>query len=265
MGKINENGVYINSKGIKTFIPLENNPEVFTHLVHKLGVSPKLGFYDVYSTDHADLLAMIPRPAHALIFISPADIYHKVRKQDKAEALTFDGEMSKPDDTKKLTYDGSGEQEPVFWMKQTIGHACGLIALLHCVSNGSAKQYVLPNSDLDEILKEGLPLKPGPRADVLYNSQALEKAHMESARKGDSVAPSSEEPNGYHFIGFVRGKDGHLWELEGSSNGPIDRGDLGAEEDMLAEKALRQGVRRFIDAGGDNVEFSIVALATAEE
>ena len=72
----NERGVYIDPNGKKTFIPLENNPEVFTELVHKLGVSPKLGFYDVYSLDDLDLLSLIPRPVHALIFISPADVYH---------------------------------------------------------------------------------------------------------------------------------------------------------------------------------------------
>lgn len=63
-------GVYINSKGKKTFVPLENNPEVFTDLIHRLGLTPELGCYDVYSIDEPDLLSMVPRPAHALIFIS---------------------------------------------------------------------------------------------------------------------------------------------------------------------------------------------------
>ncbi|KAI9875043.1 MAG: ubiquitinyl hydrolase 1 [Pleopsidium flavum] len=46
----------------KTFVPLENNPEVMSHLVHQLGISPKLGFYDVYSIDDPELLALIPAP-----------------------------------------------------------------------------------------------------------------------------------------------------------------------------------------------------------
>ena len=104
------------------------------------------------------------------------------------------------------------------WFKQTIGHACGLIALLHSVSNGPAKEYIKPDSLLGNLLKEALPLKPLPRADVLYNSAELEKAHMSVASKGDSAAPMAEEPNGYHFISFVKGKDGHLYELEGSWN-----------------------------------------------
>ena len=101
-----EPGVFINAEGIKTFIPLENNPEVFTDLVHRLGVSPDLGFFDVYSLDDPGLLSLVPRPVHALIFISPADVYHRVRKDDGSKALT---------------YDGCGDNEPVIWYKQTIG------------------------------------------------------------------------------------------------------------------------------------------------
>lgn len=244
----NENGVYIDSKGKKTFVPLENNPEVFEQLVHKLGLSPELGFYDVYSIDEPELLATIPRPVHAIIFISPAEVYHRVRR----------GQGSK-----ELTYDGAGEHEPVVWFKQTIGHACGLIALLHSVCNGSARQFVLPDSDLDTLLKECVPLKPLPRADVLYNSEALEKAHMSAAFKGDSKAPIAEEPNGYHFISFVKGdKDGHLYELEGATNGPIDRGYLSPESDLLGEEALAMGVRKHVQAAEGNMEFSMIALAT---
>lgn len=62
-----------------TFL-IENNPEVFSHLVHHLGVAPTLGFYDVYSLDSPDLLAIIPRPAYAVIFICPAAVYFKARK-----------------------------------------------------------------------------------------------------------------------------------------------------------------------------------------
>lgn len=85
---------------------------------------------------------------------------------------------------------------------------------------------------------------------------------MSVARDGDSIAPDAEEPNGYHFISFVKGKDGHLYELEGSWNGPIDRGVLGEDEDCFSEKALEMGVRRYVERAEGNVEFHIVALAT---
>lgn len=234
--------------GKKVFVPLENNPEVFSELIHKLGISSQLGFYDIYSIDEPELLAFVPRPVHALIFIAPADVYHRVRKDDK-----------------ELDYDAAGEDEPVMWFKQTIGHSCGLMALIHSVSNGSAKQFVTADSTLDKLLKASVPKKPADRSDVLYNSVELEKAHMSVAFKGDSAAPSASEPNGYHFISFVKGKDGKLWELEGGWDGPIERGMLGEEDDCLSEKALEQGIRRYVKAAEGNMEFSMVALATRPE
>lgn len=131
------------------------------------------------------------------------------------------------------------------------------------MGNGSAKRYIKPDSLIDSLLKEAVPLKPEPRANVLYNSTALERAHMASAVKGDSAAPTAEEPVGYHFITFVKGKDGHLWELEGSWD-PIDRGELDDSEDMLSDRALELGVKRFVREGvaNGNMEFSLVALST---
>jgi len=231
----------------KTFVPLENNPDVFSHLVHQLGVSSELGFYDIYSIDDPELLAFIPRPVYALIFICPAEVYWKTRKRD---------------DGSTLEYDGSGDMEPVIWFKQTIGHACGLIGLLHAVSNG-ARKYIQPGSDLEKILKETIPLKPLDRAELLYNSQALESAHSSAAQLGDTTAPAPEEENFQHFITFVKGKDGHLWEMDGGWKGPLDRGELGVDDDVLSDNALQLGVRRFLAETAGDIRFSIVALASS--
>lgn len=248
--KMPEEGVWISPSGKKTFIPLENNPQVFTSLIHDLGVSAKLTFHDVYSLDDPDLLAMVPRPAHALIFITPGPMYYDVRAEDGV-GQAKDG----------LSYDKAGAEEPVTWFLQTIGNACGLIALLHSVASESVRPFVEGGSVLDGLLAEAAPLKPVARADLLYNSEALEKAHMKAARTGDSSAPRADEGVGYHFLAFTRGKDGHLWELEGGCDGPIDRGLLPEGEDMLGQTALDLGVRRFLKHAGGNMEFSIIALS----
>ena len=52
--------------GKKVLIPLENNPDVFTDLIHRLVISSDLGFYDIYSIDEPALLDMVPRPCHAV-------------------------------------------------------------------------------------------------------------------------------------------------------------------------------------------------------
>jgi len=241
-------GVTFRKDGKKTFIPLENNPEVFNKLIYDLGVSEKLGFYDVYSVDEPELLAMIPRPVHALIFITPAPMWSRVRESDPGST--------------ELTYDGSGPNESVMWYRQTIGHACGLIALLHSVSNGTAKDFIKPGSLLDKIITETRDLKPRARADFLYNSVELEKAHMAAAVTGDSAAPSSQEPVGYHFISFVKGSDGHLYDLEGGWGEPVDRGILNEGNDLLSDQALEATVKKFTKVADGNLEFSIIALST---
>ena len=162
------------------------------------------------------------------------------------------------------TYEGSGEKEPVIWFRQTIRHACGLIGCLHAVSNGGAKAYIQPDSNLDKLLKEAVPLKFSERAQLLYDSKAIEDAHASAAQLGDTEPPPSEDENGFHFITFVKGEDGHLWELNGGMKGPVDRGVLDEGEDALSERALNLGVRTFMGKnvmGDMDYGFSLVALA----
>ena len=111
-----------------------------------------------------------------------------------------------------------------------------------------------------------MPLKPTDRAQLLYDSKELETAHGAAAQIGDTRAPRPEEDNWNHYICFVKGTDGHLWELNGGMKGPLDRGALAKSEDMLSERALQLGVRDIMaHAGRDDVDFSIVALAPSPD
>src|SRR5436853_5807728 len=54
----------------------ENNPEVMSALVHKLGLSRNISFHDVFSIDDPELLAFVPRPAQSLLLVFPvSDTY----------------------------------------------------------------------------------------------------------------------------------------------------------------------------------------------
>jgi ubiquitin carboxyl-terminal hydrolase L3 len=97
-------------------------------LVHKLGLSPSLSFHDVWSIDDPEMLAFVPRPANALLLVFPVSkTYETYRMQE---------------DATNSEYDGKGGEEPVIWYKQTIKNACGLIGVLHAVSNGTAKDFI---------------------------------------------------------------------------------------------------------------------------
>ncbi|KAF3003650.1 ubiquitinyl hydrolase 1 [Curvularia kusanoi] len=237
--------------GKKRFIPLENNPEVMSSLVHKLGLSEKLAFHDVFSIDEPELLAFVPRPAHALLLVFPvSETYERFRREE---------------DKDRSEYAGSGADEEVIWYKQTIGNACGLIGLLHGVSNGAARANIQPNSDLAKLVHDAIPLKPTERADLLYESEALESAHQNAAGGGDTSAPDSEDNVDLHYVCFVKSQDNNLWELDGRRKGPLNRGKLSADEDVLSEKALDLGVRSFLkresEAGGGDLRFSLITLA----
>ncbi|KAE8354618.1 hypothetical protein BDV28DRAFT_146899 [Aspergillus coremiiformis] len=234
----------------KAFVPLENNPDVMSHLVHQLGLPPTLGFTDVYSIDEPDLLAFVPRPSHALLLVFP------VSKTYESSRIS--------EDSKLTDYTGSGSSEPVMWFKQTIRNACGLIGLLHAVSNGEARKQVIPGSDLDSLLRDAEPLGPVARADLLYESKALESAHADAAKLGDTTAPQAEDSVDLHFVAFVKGVDGRLWELDGRRKGPLERGRMDEGEDALSERALALGVRRFLrteaQGGNPDLRFSLVSL-----
>jgi len=125
-------------------------------------------------------------------------------------------------------------------------------------------------SDLDGLLKQAIPLQPEDRAELLYQSQALESAHAAAAQKGDSSAPEAEAAVDLHFVAFVKDeRDGSLWELDGRRKGPLKRGILGPEEDVLSEKGIEMGVQSFLkreeEAGGGELRFSVVMLGPSFE
>lgn len=230
----------------------ENNPEVMTKLLHNLGLSRSLQFHDVWSIDDPDLLSFVPRPSHALLLVFPvSETYEKFRREE---------------DEDKNEYDGSGNGEEVIWYKQTIGNACGLIGLLHGASNGSARAQVQHGSDLEALITKAVPLGPTDRATLIEETQALETAHQAAAATGDTAAPNAEDNVDLHYVCFVKSeKNGHLYELDGRRKGPLDRGELKDDEDVLSPTALEKGVRAFLRreeaAGGGELRFSLIVLA----
>jgi ubiquitin carboxyl-terminal hydrolase L3 len=112
----------------KHFIPLESNPDVFTELIHELGVSSSLCFQDVLSIEDEELLAFVPRPALALVLVFPTSDGYEQAIADDAAA--------------RNDYAGHGDSEAVVWFKQTIHNACGLYGILHAVCNGDARSHI---------------------------------------------------------------------------------------------------------------------------
>ncbi|KAL9104048.1 MAG: hypothetical protein Q9163_000945 [Psora crenata] len=219
-------------------------------LVHKLGLSAGLAWHDVYSLDDPFLLAFVPRPAHALLLVFPVSKAYVAARRDEDKSL--------PD------YTGSGSDEEVLWFKQTIGNACGLMGMLHAVCNGMARELIAPFTPLSRLITEATPLSPHDRAKLLETSGDLASAHSAAAAEGNTPAPSADDHVDLHFVAFVKSAENNLWELDGSRKGPLNRGKLLEGEDVLSEKALELGPKKFLKREEETplgeMRFSILAL-----
>lgn len=231
---------------VNAFIPLEANPPVMSALLHRLGVAPTLAVHDVFSLTEPDMLAFVPRPAMALLLVFPiSETYEKHRVAEDAD---------------RELYLGKGPDEPVLWFRQTIRNACGVMGLLHATANGPAREFVEDGSPLDALLKKSVDLGPVERAHLLETDTALAQAHLEAAERGDTEAPGAADDIDLHYVCFVKTNDGTLWELDGRRKGPIARGKLEGDDDVLSEKALQWGPLAFLSRESADLRFSCVAL-----
>ncbi|KAI0438725.1 Coproporphyrinogen III oxidase [Xylaria telfairii] len=239
------------------FIPLESDPELFTELIHTLGMSSRLAFHDLLTLSPSDgeLLAPVPRPALALIFVIPAPDGYTVRLAEEERDMP--------------AHDKSGDEEDVVFFYQTIGNACGLYATLHAVSNGDARGFVEPNTHIARLIEQCAPLNRAQRIAALESDAELAAAHASVGPRGSTAPPAdiTEEPH-FAYMTFVKSrKSGRLYQLEGCRKGPVDLGCvLSEEEDMLSEKAL-EAVRKFVEEAGKGVTvgYSAMALSVTTE
>ncbi|KAF1942393.1 ubiquitin carboxyl-terminal hydrolase, family 1 [Clathrospora elynae] len=229
----------------KHSIPLESNPEVFTDLVHRLGLSDSLCFLDLLSLYDPELLAFLPRLAYALILVFPTTEAYDERIGEEAGLEDFKG---------------SDEDDAVFF-KQTINNAYGLYAILHAVCNGEASIKIGSDSVIARLLDTNLPPTPDDLARALEDSEKLEVAYAGVASKGDTEAPTNAEDKvDYHYIAFVKShKNNRLYQLDGDRKRPIDLGLLTADDDVLSDKCLHV-IRSIMTSEDNNLNFSLMAL-----
>lgn len=113
-------------------------------------------------------------------------------------------------------------------------------------------------------------MDPAARARMLETTPAIATAHANAAAGGDTAPPSADDRIDLHFVAFVKSPEGNLWELDGRRKGPLNRGKLPEGEDVLGEKALQLGPKRFLESekeagAGAELRFSILALGPSFE
>ncbi|KAJ1900273.1 ubiquitinyl hydrolase 1 [Kickxella alabastrina] len=226
------------SKKIR-WVPLESSPEALSKVMHRLGVDTSVAFSDVWGLDE-ELLAMVAQPVLSLIFLFPlTDKYDEERKKEIASS---DNKVS----------------PNVWFMRQTIGNACGTMAVFHALGNN--QQSVPIGGHLVEFFAKVKDMSPGERAAALETDEIVANSHKESAADGQTEAPSADSRTDLHYVAFVS-VDGDLYELDGRQTTPIN---LGPSTDLLkdAARVIKQRIEFY---GGESQEFSVLSLGPNQD
>ena len=183
---------------VKHFIPIESNPDVFDEYSAKLGavnVPTEYQFNDVLGLDQVrknpqpfipwhtlqpthphthltiqvtqELLGMVPQPAIAVLLLFPITADTERLRQEEQHAIDQAGITPSP--------------SSVYFMKQTIGNACGTIGLLHCLANATDYLQLEPNSFLSQFLTATGGMSPAERGAYLEhppeNAPSIDSIH----------------------------------------------------------------------------------------
>ncbi|XP_044253729.1 ubiquitin carboxyl-terminal hydrolase-like [Tribolium madens] len=230
-----------------SLLPLESNPDVMNKFLHLLGVPGKWNIVDVYGLD-GDALAWVPRPVLALILLFPCSEQFYKHAEEECAKLKNEGQTLSPD---------------LFYMKQYVSNACGTIALIHCVAN-NMERVGLQDGPFKKIIEDAKKLTPEGRGEMLLkskNNEALNliSTHQELAMEGQTEVNPNEQVN-HHFVALVE-KDGHLYELDGRKEFPVNHGPT-TEASFLEDAA--KICREFIARDAEDVNFTVMALTASD-
>nr|XP_015627171.1 ubiquitin carboxyl-terminal hydrolase 3 isoform X3 [Oryza sativa Japonica Group] len=224
----------------KRWIPLEANPDVMNQFMWGLGVAEgEAQFCDVYGLDD-ELLAMVPQPVLAVLFLYPLTSLDDDEEESGAAATSTAGD-------KDLS-------KRVYFTKQTVGNACGTVGVIHAIGNAASKLKLVEGSYFDRFYKQTVDMDPVQRAAFLEEDDEMEDAHSVAASAGDTDA--NVEVN-EHFVCFSC-VDGELYELDGRKSQPICHGP--SSPDTLLQDAAKV-IKARIASNPDSMNFNVMALS----
>ncbi|KAK7251800.1 hypothetical protein RIF29_35329 [Crotalaria pallida] len=219
----------------KRWLPLEANPDVMNQFLWGLGLpQEEAECYDVYGLDE-ELLEMVPKPVLAVLFLYP------ITTKTEEERLQQEN-VNKEHSSK------------VYFMKQTVGNACGTIGLLHALGNITSEVKLAEGSFFEKFFKSTESLDPFQRAVFLENDREMEVAHSVAASAGDTEASDNVDT---HFICFTC-VDGELYELDGRKSAPISHG-ASTPNTLLRDAA--KVIQSMIHKNPESLNFNVMAIS----
>lgn len=169
----------------KHWFPLESNPSVMNTYVEKMGLDiSSYSFSDVFSTEDW-ALEMVPKPVVAVVMLFPVKPASEEFRLAEQAAIEKNGQVLSPN---------------VYYMKQTVGNACGTVGILHAIGNARNILPIKEDSYLDRFYKRTSDMVPDAIAADIEADTEIEETHVSAAEEGQSEQQEGEVDT--HFICF---------------------------------------------------------------
>jgi ubiquitin carboxyl-terminal hydrolase L3 len=227
------------------WMPLEGNPEVLNKYIKNLGVkNDNYEFVEIIGFDE-ELLEFVPQPVSAVLLIFPITEDHEQHRHKEFE----EAEHSPPD-----------YSQAIYFLKQTVGNACGSIAVIHAIANNLEKFQLDLHKPLAQFLETTKLMTPEQRAEHLKHAMDMATANDNIAEEGESRVIDRDEHVNLHFVCFVN-VNNELYELDGRHPHPIKHTveiQPGQSLDLL--RSSKDVILKLIENAGGDIRFSMMAL-----
>ncbi|KAL7734056.1 hypothetical protein ACLKA6_011741 [Drosophila palustris] len=221
------------SEGAGNWCLIESDPGVFTELIREFGCDGAQ-VEEIWSLDSESFKDL--EPIHGLIFL-----FKWVQEDEPAGKVVLD-------------------RDHIFFAKQVINNACATQAILSLLLNLNHEDIKLGETltNFKEFCQcfdpynKGLTLSNASQIRTVHNSfarQTLFELDMKNQNKDEDV---------YHFVGYMP-IAGRLYELDGLREGPIDLGEIKAEQNWVdvVRPIIEKRMQRYSDG---EIHFNLMAL-----
>eukprot|EP00188_Purpureofilum_apyrenoidigerum_P002099 Plantae.Rhodophyta-Purpureofilum_apyrenoidigerum.ctg22511.p1 GENE.Plantae.Rhodophyta-Purpureofilum_apyrenoidigerum.ctg22511~~Plantae.Rhodophyta-Purpureofilum_apyrenoidigerum.ctg22511.p1 ORF type:complete len:331 (-),score=98.49 Plantae.Rhodophyta-Purpureofilum_apyrenoidigerum.ctg22511:192-1184(-) len=219
---------------------IESDPGVFTELLREVGVKD-VQVEELFSLGIDSLRAL--GDVFGIIFLFKWKVPDTEKDMMDVEASA---EIDRP---------------PIFFANQVINNACATQAILSIVLNSPGldigeelREFKNATVDFDPVMK-GLAISNLEKVRSAHNSFAPSQQFVveeKSAEKDDDV---------YHFVSYIPW-DGHVYELDGTKPGPIERG---ATNDNWLEACIPIIRNRMDEYSSSEIRFNLMAVVRNRE